>query len=59
MGRLLVISDVVLQLWLQIMLDIAVDNSKRELYLLHLVKSVVMEARPTKAGTISDASEHV
>ena len=41
---------------LQIMLDIAVDNSKREIFFLRQVKSVMMEAKPSKAKTTSNAN---
>ena len=37
----------------------AVDNSKREVFLLQPTKSVVMEAQPSKAKTTSNAEDHV
>ena len=39
---------------LQIMLDMAVDNSKREVYLLQPVKHVVLEAKPSRVKIITD-----
>lgn len=38
---------------LQIMLNMAVDNSKREVFLIQPTKIVVMEAQPSKTKTTS------